>query len=119
MDTLAPLTIAAAAAEAALATKGVVRLDSGPAGSVATYGGGQRVRGVRVRDGDVPAVHVHLVLTVDRPIPDVTADVRDAVAAALELIGDPPRAVHVHVTDVALEPEAETAGELPPVTEDL
>lgn len=117
MTPIPAITLAAAAAGAAVGTKGVVRLDSGPAGTVATYGGGQRVRGVRLTDGSDPAVHLHLVLTLDRPIPQVTADVRDAVSAALELLGDTGRAVHLHVTDVIAEPEA--AGELPPVTEDL
>jgi uncharacterized alkaline shock family protein YloU len=111
------ITLAAAAAGAAVATQGVARLDSGPAGTVATYGGGQRVRGVRLRDGETPEVHVHLVLTLDRPIPQVTAEIREAVRSALELVGDTGRAVHLHVADVLTEPEI--AGELPAVTEDL
>ena len=119
MVTVPPVTLAGAAAEAAVATKGVARLDGGLAGTVATYGGGRRVRGVRVRDGEDPSVEVHVVLTLDRPVPVVTSDLRDAVTAALERLGDRGRAVHIHVADVTTEPEVEVVGELPPVTEEL
>lgn len=86
---------------------------------MATYGQERRVGGVRVRDGEQPAVHVHVVVTLDQPIPLVAADIRDAVAAALQHIGDPGRAVHVHITDIDTgehEDEEEIAGELPAVT---
>ncbi|MGH8910114.1 MAG: Asp23/Gls24 family envelope stress response protein [Egibacteraceae bacterium] len=114
------MTVASAAASAAIATKGVVRLDRGPSGTVATYGAGRRVPGVRVHDADGSEVHIHVVVTLDRPIPHVTHDVRNAVTAALEAIGDPGRLVHVHVTDIDTEPAAGAGAALPPVvTEEL
>ncbi|MGH8931779.1 MAG: Asp23/Gls24 family envelope stress response protein [Egibacteraceae bacterium] len=114
-----PMTLAAAAAAAAVATKGVTRLDKGPVGTVATYGGGRRVPGVRVVNTDGPQIHVHVVVTLERPIPDVTHDLRDAVLAALEAVGDSGRAVHVYVADVDVQPEADAAAELPPLFEEL
>jgi uncharacterized alkaline shock family protein YloU len=117
MTGIAPVTLAAAAAKAAVSTKGVVRLHRGPGGTVATYGAGRRVPGVRVGDG--PQIHVHLVVTLDRPIPMVAADVRDAVLAALERLGDFGRVVHVHVADVHPEAGAGSGDEQLPVTEEL
>ncbi len=119
--TIAPVTVASTAAMAAIATKGVVRLDKGPVGSVATYGGGRRVPGIQVHDRGTegPQVHVHIVVTLDRPIPLVTQDVRDAVVTALEAVGDSGRAVHVHVTDIDTDSPADSGHELPPITEEL
>ena len=58
---------------------GVADLTGGAFGSAATYLPGRRVLGVRIDDD---FLSVHLVVTLERPIPDVAADVRRALAAA-------------------------------------
>ncbi|UVS78025.1 hypothetical protein [Actinokineospora sp. UTMC 2448] len=80
-------------AAAVLAHPAVVRLDGGPFGTVATALPGRRVVGVGVdaRGG----VEVAVVLTADRPIPAVTAELRELVRG---VAGGVP--VDVHVSDV-------------------
>lgn len=98
-----PVALARAAARAASAAPGVVRLDGGPFNACATYGEGMKVAGVRVRlDGD-PWVEVRVVLRFGSSIPAMGTDVRRRVAAALRAELDPrdvePQ-VDVHVGDV-------------------
>lgn len=74
---------------------GVADLTGGALGSAATYLPGRRVPGVRI-DDDFLAVH--LVVTLERPLHDVAADVRRALAA--EFAG---RRIDVVIEDVVPE----------------
>ncbi|MGX7826734.1 hypothetical protein ACTG9Q_16740 [Actinokineospora sp. 24-640] len=78
---------------AVLGHPAVVRLDGGPFGTVATALPGRRVVGVVVGARD--AVEVSVVLSAQRPIPEVVAEVREQVRA---IAG--PVAVDVHVSGV-------------------
>lgn len=96
---------------AALATEGVVRLDGGLHGEVATYLPGRRVPGVRVRQR---AVEVHVVVDASRDVQQTAAQVR---AAVLALAPDLP--IDVVVADLLLPEElaaeaAHGAGVAPP-----
>ncbi len=80
---------------AVLAVPGVVRLHSGAFGEVATYLPGRAVTGVRLRpDG----AEVHLVVSSDRPVPEVAGDAHEAVRVLV------PGPVHVFIEDVDLPP---------------
>ncbi|MFI2754559.1 hypothetical protein ACGIF2_14695 [Cellulomonas sp. P22] len=72
---------------AVLAVPGVARLSGG----AATYLPGRRVAGVRLDPG---RTEVHVVVTLDRPVPDVA----DAVRAAVQQVRPAP--VDVHVDDL-------------------
>jgi hypothetical protein len=73
---------------------GVAGLHAGTYGDIRTYLPNGRLTGVRV-GGPAEPVEVALVLGLGRPIPDVVADVRRAVAT---VCGDRP--VDVTVADV-------------------
>ncbi len=85
---------------------GVARLHGGMFGAVATYLPGRRLIGVRIGVGDEP-VEVGVVLTLDRPIPDIVAVLRREVSA---LCGG--AAVDITVGDVDLPGEL-APGEFP------
>jgi uncharacterized alkaline shock family protein YloU len=70
----------------------VVELSTGGFGTLQTPVAGGRVRGVAVRDDHV---EVGVVIRFGRPIPDITAEIRAALAP---MAGG--RAVHVYVEDV-------------------
>lgn len=85
-------------AEAAQNVPGVLGLDSGRFGEVATYLPGGRVRGVRIADG---RSEVHIIAELGRELPAVADEVRQA---ATEITGLP---CDVTVEDVRLsEPPA-------------
>jgi hypothetical protein len=77
----------------------VVRLHGGIFGDVATYLPGRRLTGVRVGEGDEP-VELGVVLLLDRPIPEVVRDLRNAVSGMCD-----GAAVDITVGDVALPGE--------------
>ncbi|MFC7613918.1 hypothetical protein ACFQV2_10525 [Actinokineospora soli] len=77
---------------AVLAHPGVVRLDGGPFGTVATALPGRRVVGVAV---GARGVEVAVVLRADRPVPPVVAELRELVRGVAG-----PVPVDVHVSDV-------------------
>lgn len=81
--------------EVARSVGGVADLTGGALGSAATYLPGRRVPGVRI---DEYFLAVHLVVTLERPVYDVAADVRRALAAAF---GD--RRIDVVIEDVVPE----------------
>jgi uncharacterized alkaline shock family protein YloU len=83
---------AEAVAAAAAACPGVVRLASGSPVEVATYLPGQRVHGVRIRDG---VVEVHIVATLGQNLPELAETVRAAVERAA-----PDHTVDVYVDDL-------------------
>lgn len=87
-------TLAERIAERVLEHPSVRELDAGEFGTVATYLPGRRVTGVRSGEEGEP-VEVAVVLRLDRPLPDVVAEIRDAVAAVAG-----PGAVDVTVSDV-------------------
>lgn len=93
-----------AIAREALSCPGVLRLSAGFAGEVATYLPGRRVVGVRL-SGD--HVEVHVVASLDRPLPDVGEGVRAAVGTLVD------RPVWVFIDDVETAP---AAASLPPGT---
>ncbi|MFD6093293.1 hypothetical protein ACFWGN_14330 [Oerskovia sp. NPDC060338] len=78
-----------------LAVPGVVRLHPGDLGEVATYLPGRAVTGVRLRPDEV---EVHLVVSPERPIPEVAGRVHEAVRAVVSV------PVHVFVEDVEPPP---------------
>ncbi|KAA5830022.1 hypothetical protein ABT337_09435 [Saccharopolyspora hirsuta] len=66
-------------ADRVLAHPAVVRLHGGQFGEIATYQPGRRITGVRVGDR---AVEVAVVLRLDRPLPEVLAELRGELTAA-------------------------------------
>ena len=89
-------------AERAAQCRSVARLGSGMFGEVATYLPGRRVLGVRLADGHV---EVHVVARWDIPIPEVAAEVRQAVGP---LVGGLP--INVCVDDVDLPEDGPSDG---------
>ena len=79
-------------AAAVRAVPGVVRLDGGVLGEVATHLPGRRVVGVRTGDR---GTEVHLVADQDRDLRDVAERVHREVAGLV------PGPVHVYIDDVA------------------
>ena len=65
----------------ALAVPGVAGLHGGSVGEAATYLPGRRVSGVRIAEDGTAEIHV--VLTLDVPVPATAARVRDAVATVV------------------------------------
>lgn len=78
-----PLAAARAAETAARAVPGVIDLSGGRIGEFATYGGGERVVGVRVRNGPDANVVLRLVVEYGRALPELTDDVRSRVREAV------------------------------------
>nr|WP_184546006.1 hypothetical protein [Streptosporangium becharense] len=76
-------------AEAVRNSPDVVGLSAGPFGTVATYLPGERVPGVALREDEV---EVAVVVRLGRPLPEIAAGVRAAVAP---LVGDRPVNVHI------------------------
>ncbi|WP_232663075.1 hypothetical protein [Pseudonocardia sp. TRM90224] len=95
-----------ALAAAVLSHPGVVRLDGGPFGTVASYLPGRRLVGVRVGEGAEP-VELALVAALGTPLQRL-ADELGAIVRGL--LG--PVRVEVTVTDVAprVEPVATASG---------
>ncbi|MFF5992493.1 hypothetical protein [Prauserella flavalba] len=93
-------------AHAVSADPAVARLDAGSLGLVATYVPGGKVAGVRVASPTGPVV-LGVVLYLDRPLPEVTARLRELVRS---VAGD--MAVNVEVAGVVST--VDDAGELPP-----
>lgn len=99
---MTPVDAASAVATAVLAHADVARLDDGSVGEIATYGGGTRVGGVRIRADRPPRVAVYLVPRYGRPLSEIAADVRAQVEAALERLDADfaDAAIDVHMTDL-------------------
>lgn len=89
-------------AETVASCPGVAALIAGPFGTVATYLPGGSVTGVRLRD---EVVEIHVAVRYGRPIPEIVAEVREAVGP---LTGD--RRVDVTVDDVTETEEARKVG---------
>ncbi|MFG6196509.1 hypothetical protein [Nonomuraea sp. JJY05] len=85
-------------AEVVVSCPGVAALTRGPFGTVATYLPGESVPGVCLRDEEV---EIHVAVRYGRPIPEIVAEVREAVGP---LSGD--RRVDVTVDDVTDTEEA-------------
>ncbi|GAA2800917.1 hypothetical protein [Saccharopolyspora taberi] len=79
-------------AAAALGHPSVLRLDGGAHGVIATPLPGRRVTGVRIRD---EGTEIGVVLGLDRPLPEIVAELR----AAAERAGA-PGPVDITVVDV-------------------
>ena len=92
-------------AEAVRQHPGVLRLAGGEFDVISTPLPGRRVTGVRVPDSDEP-VEVAVVLGLDRPLTETTADLR---ARAAEVTGQ--RRVDITVADVVIEDEAASGEE--------
>ncbi len=85
---VAPVVIAEIAARVAQQTDGVVELDGGPLGALATYGGGRRIRGVTVtRHQGRTEVAVRVTATYGTSLPALGATVRGAVLDELAAAG--------------------------------
>lgn len=89
-----PVCAPAAVADAVLAHRGVVRLDGGPFGTVASYLPGRRVTGVRIGAGDEP-VELAVVARYGTPLPQLAEELGALVRGVLG-----PVAVDVTFSDV-------------------
>lgn len=100
-DTTGPgrADLARAAAEAARAITGVVRLEDGALGEFSTYADGERVGGIRIGTEDPSRVRLRLVVAYGRPIPEIAAEVEAAVRDRLGPRWRPAR-VDIEVVDV-------------------
>ncbi|RNL85882.1 hypothetical protein EFW17_07170 [Halostreptopolyspora alba] len=78
------------------------RLSSGPFGALCTPVPGGRIEGVSLRDG---RILVGVVARLGRPLPEVAADVHNAVR---EVVSD--RRVHVSIEDVTPAPTGSLPG---------
>lgn len=94
MSGRAPGEVAVAIEGALLAHPAVVRLDGGAFGIIATPAPGRRVVGVDVF-GEGRPVEIGVVLRIDRPVPELVAELRDRV---ISVAG--PVQVDVTVCDV-------------------
>ncbi len=92
---------------AVLAFPGVAGAHGGRYNDIATFRPGGRLVGVRIGDGDEP-VEVGVVLRLDRPIPEVVAELRRTVS---RLCGG--AAVDVTVGDVSVGPQVDPAAHRP------
>lgn len=111
------IAAARAAAEAARAVPGVLDLGGGVLGEFATYGGGDRVLGVRVRAGERPSVALKLIVEFGSALPELTDSVRAGVrSAAAGLLGRDDLVVDIDVVDVRMQGDDSPAA-LPPVSE--
>lgn len=77
------LELARAATEAALTTEGVHSLGTGRYAEAATYEGTEKVSGVVVSPDEVK-VHIIANYPLARPIPELSEDIRERVAARTE-----------------------------------
>lgn len=75
----------------------VVGLHAGPFGTIASYLPGRRVVGVSVDDSD-GSVQLAVVVRLDAPLPQLTAELRQWVLAVTG-----PVAVHVLIADIATD----------------
>lgn len=97
----AAIALARVAEQAARGVPGVLDLHAGAVGEFTTYGGGERVRGVRVRTSPSPSVALRLIAAYGYPLPELTDEVRERVREALEgVTGQRTAAVDLHVVDV-------------------
>jgi hypothetical protein len=102
---LSDCSLARRVAAAVLAAPGVRALSPGPAGAVATYGPGERVEGVRLRQtGAGLVVEVRVVLDTLALLP-AAARVRAAATGAVAAAGQPLARVDVYVDDLQVEPD--------------
>ncbi len=99
----ADLAMARAAADAARAVPGVVDLSDGIVGEFATYGGGERLPGVRARVGDQPSVRLKLVVAFGRALPELTDEVRARVREAVASLAGESVTVDIDIVDVRVE----------------
>ncbi len=90
----APAEPADRIAEAVLQHPCVRRLDGGEFGTIASYLPGRRVVGVRAGERGEP-VEVSVVLLLDRPLPEIVADLRRRVSAVAG-----PVAVDITISDI-------------------
>ena len=91
-----PVVTASLAAAAAREVADVLDLYGGAVGEIATYGGGERVGGVRVRG---ERLTLYLIVRFGRPLADIAEDVRDKVRQRL----DGSWVIDVHIQDVRAE----------------
>jgi uncharacterized alkaline shock family protein YloU len=106
--------VARAADEAARAVPGVVDLYGGRLGEFATYGGGERITGVRVQTGPQPSVKLRLVAAYGQALPELTEHVRLRVREAVAtFLGRSDVPVDIDVADVVTRDEQPPAAELP------
>ncbi len=97
-----PITLADHVVAVAREVEGVVGLDGGPLGAIATYGGGRRVRGVSVlRANGTARITVRVIASFGVPLPELASTLRGRVTAALKGAGiAEPVAVDVEFTDI-------------------
>ncbi len=98
-----PVEVAQIAAAAAAGVPGGVGFHSGTVGEIATYGGGRRIEGIRLRPGSPPSIAAYLVVAYGQSLHDLAAAVRQAVAGALAEHAGPGFAlvaVDVHIADL-------------------
>ena len=115
---ISSIQLARAVEEAARGVAGVADLDGGAVGEFATYGDGDRVRGVRARaprETEPTKVALRLVVRFGYPLPELTDQIRATVREVVQrLTGVADASVDLHVVDVRADVEG--PGELPATT---
>lgn len=102
--------VARAADQAARAVPGVVDLYGGRIGEFATYGGGERITGVRVQTGAEPAVKLRLIAAYGQALPELTETVRTRVRESVAtFLGRTDVPVDIDVADVVQPGEQQSA----------
>lgn len=103
------VVIARVAAEAARGVPGVVDLSGGAVGEFATYGVGERVPGVRAKQGDPPSVTVRVVAEFGTSLPALADRIRgrlgEVVGQLPGLESSAPVVVSIDIVDVAVAGE--------------
>lgn len=106
------IAVARAAAVAALEVPDVLDLHGGEVGEIATYGGGARVKGVRVHDRPNHRIRLHLIVRFGARLDDLAEAVRARVGDALNTSAPDfaGATIDIHVADVRTGAEALPAG---------
>lgn len=111
-DRLPAVAVARLVAASALEVPDVVGFHGGAVGEIATYGGGTRVRGVRIYGPPNPRIRLRLIVRFGARLDDLAEDVRQRIRAALDTVA-PEFArgpIDVHVADVGTDAEALPVG---------
>lgn len=102
--------VARAADQAARGVPGVVDLYGGRIGEFATYGGGEKITGVRVQTGPEPSVKLRLIAAYGQALPELTETVRTRVRQSVAtFLGRSDVPVDIDVADVVQPGEQQPA----------
>jgi uncharacterized alkaline shock family protein YloU len=104
-DGVSSVAVASAAAAAALEAPDVAALHGGAVGEIATYGGGVRVKGIRVHERPLRRIGLHVIARFGARLDDLAEDVRRRVRDALRTAAPEyaAAAIDIHVVDVTTD----------------